>query len=227
LTFLRPPSALEKSLLDTATDNYHQALLSQGAESHLAYLTEERGFSLETIKRFKLGVVLGQGVLASDEPKRGWLTIPYLSPTGTLMIRYRRPPGSTAPMKYWTSKGDKMRMFNTNALVSPGHWIAICEGEADTMAAVQCGIPAVGVPGVHHWKPYMRNILSGFSRVVVMADNDDKEEQGAKFGEMIAEQLDEVKVILSPKGHDVNSTMLALGPAGLRQHFGIDKHSEG
>jgi hypothetical protein len=73
----------------------------------------------------------------------------------------------------------------------------------------------------------MRNILSGFSRVVVMADNDDKEEQGAKFGEMIAEQLDEVKVILSPKGHDVNSTMLALGPAGLRQHFGIDKHSEG
>ena len=225
MTFLRPPSALEKSLLGTATDNYHQALFSPAAESHLAYFQKERGFSLETIKQFKLGVVLGQDVLASDEPKRGWLTFPYLSPTGVLMIRYRRPPGSDAPMKYWTSKGDKMRMFNTNSLVNPGHWLAICEGEGDTIAATQCGIPAVGIPGVHHWKPYMRNQLSGFSRIIVLADNDDKG-QGAEFGEMLTEQLDEVKVVLAPKGHDVNSALLELGPAGVREHFGIDKHSD-
>lgn len=213
-------------MLDTATDSYHQALFSKGAENHLAYFQTERGYSLETIRQFKLGAVHGPDVLASDEPKRGWLTIPYLSPTGTLMIRYRRPPGSDAPMKYWTSKGDKMRMFNTNALVNPGHWLAICEGEGDTMAAVQCGIPAVGIPGVTHWKPYMRNMLSGFSRIIVLADNDDKNGEGAKFGEMISEQLDEVKVVLAPKGHDVNSTLVELGAAGLRSHFGIDKHAE-
>lgn len=213
-------------MLGTATDAYHQALLSQEGESLLDYLTTTRGYSLETIKAFKLGGVLGPDVLPADEPKRGWLAFPYLSPTGTLMIRYRRPPGRDAPMKYWTSKGDKMRMFNTNALVNPGHWIAICEGEGDTIAATQCGIPAVGVPGVHHWKPYMRNQLSGFSRILVLADNDDKDGQGAKFGEMIADQLDEVKVILAPKGHDVNSTLTTLGAAGLRAHFGIDKHSD-
>jgi hypothetical protein len=44
---------------------------------------------------------------------------------------------------------------------------------------------------------------------------------------MIAEQLDEVKIVLSPKGHDVNSSLKELGVAGLREHFGIDKHSEG
>lgn len=213
-------------MLGTATDAYHKALLSPDAEPLYRYLVEERGFSPETIAQFKLGAVLGPDVLPNDEPKRGWLAFPYLSPTGVLMIRYRRPPGSDAPMKYWTSKGDKMRMFNTNALVNPGHWIAICEGEGDTMAATQCGIPAVGVPGVHHWKPYMRNILSGFSRIIVLADNDDKDGQGAKFGEMLSEQLDEVKVILAPKGHDVNSTLVALGPVGLREHFGIDKHGE-
>lgn len=212
-------------MLGTATDAYHRALLSKEGESLLDYLMTERSFSLDIIKQFKLGAVLGRDVLAADEPKRGWLAFPYLSPTGTLMIRYRRPPGSEAPMKYWTSKGDKMRMFNTNALVNPGHWIAICEGEGDTIAATQAGIPAVGIPGVHHWKPYMRNQLSGFSRIIVLADNDDKG-QGAEFGEMLSEQLDEVKVCLAPKGHDVNSALSTLGIHGLRQHFGIDKQSE-
>jgi DNA primase len=208
-------------------ESYHQALFSPEGEPLLDYLMTERAFSLEVIKQFKLGAVLGSGVLASDEPKRGWLAFPYLSPTGTLMIRYRRPPGSDAPMKYWTSRGDRMRMFNTNALVNPGHWIGICEGEGDTVAATQAGIPAVGVPGVKHWKPYMKHMLSGFSRIIVLADNDDKDGQGLAFGEMIAEQLDEVKVVLSPKGHDVNSTLKELGAAGLREHFKVDKHSEG
>ena len=209
-------------MLGTATDAYHKALLSPDASDHYRYLTEERGFSPETIDRFKLGVVLGPDVLPTDEPKRGWLAFPYLSPTGVLMIRYRRPPGSDAPMKYWTSKGDKMRMFNTNALMNPGHWIAICEGEGDTMAATQCGIPAVGIPGVHHWKPYMRNQLSGFSRIIVLADNDDSG-QGLAFGEMIADQMDEVKIVLAPKGHDVNSVLAEFGTQGVRDKFGIDK----
>lgn len=69
-------------------------------------------------------------------------------------------------------------------------------------------------------------MLSGFSRIIVLADNDDKDGQGAKFGEMIAEQLEDVKVVLAPKGHDVNSSLLELGASGLREHFGIDKHSE-
>ncbi|MBT2587977.1 hypothetical protein J7I86_19390 [Arthrobacter sp. ISL-95] len=97
-------------------------------------------------------------------------------------------------------------------------------GNCDTMAATQCGIPAIGIPGVQSWAPYMRNMLSGFSRIIVMADNDDKG-QGLAFGEMIAEQLEEVKIILAPKGHDVNSALVELGPAGLREHFGVDKHN--
>jgi DNA primase len=221
--FLKPPTLLEKSHLGGLAESYHQALLGQGESGLLAYLTSERSLTLETIKHFRLGVAEGQGVSPEHESKRGWLTIPYLSPTGVLSMRFRRPPGSDHQAKYWSPAGSKSRVFNTNALLNPGHWIAICEGEFDTMAATQAGIPAVGFPGVKSWQPYCRNMLSGFSRVIVLADNDDKDGQGLKFGEMIADQLEDVKIVLAPKGHDVNSTLAELGPAGLRAHFGIDK----
>jgi DNA primase len=222
---LKPPSALEKSLLGTAAANYHQQLLSPEGESLCRYLTEERGLSLDTIRQFQLGAVLGLGVSPSHETMRGWISVPYLSPTGVLSMRFRRPPDSEAPMKYWSPKGTRIRVFNTSALLNPGHWLAICEGEFDTMAATQAGIPAVGIPGVQSWAPYMRHMLSGFSRIIVLADNDDAG-QGLQFGEMVAEQLEETKIVLAPAGHDVNSTLKELGVHGLREHFGIDKHSE-
>lgn len=225
MDFLKPPSALEKSLLGTTAAEYHKQLLSPDGESLLDYLMEGRGLSLDIIKQFQLGAVLGQGVSPSNETVRGFISVPYLSPTGVLSMRFRRPPDSEAPMKYWSPKGTKTRVFNTNALLNPGHWIAITEGEMDCIAATQAGIPAIGIPGVQSWKPYMRHMMSGFSRVMVLADNDDKG-QGQQFGEMIAEQLDEVKVVLAPKGHDVNSTLKELGIHGLREHFGIDKHSD-
>lgn len=225
MDFLKPPSALEKSLLATTATEYHKQLLSKDGESLLDYLMETRSLSLDIIKLFQLGAVLGSDVSPSNESVRGFISIPFLSPTGVLSMRFRRPPDSEAPMKYWSPKGTKTRVFNTNALLNPGHWLAITEGEMDCIAATQAGIPAIGIPGVQSWKPYMRHMLSGFSRIIVLADNDDKG-QGLAFGEMIAEQLDEVKVVLAPTGHDVNSTLKELGIHGLREHFGIDKHSE-
>lgn len=212
-------------MLGTTAAAYHKQLLSPEGQSHLDYLMNERSLSLDIIKLFQLGVVLGPDVSPSNESVRGFISVPYLSPTGVLSMRFRRPPDSEAPMKYWSPKGTRTRVYNTNALLNPGHWLAICEGEFDTIAATQAGIPAIGIPGVQSWAPYMRNMLSGFSRVLVLADNDDAG-QGNAFGEMIAEQLEETKIVLAPKGHDVNSTLKELGIHGLRQHFGIDKQSE-
>lgn len=212
-------------MLGTTATSYHEQLMSPEGRSLLDSLVNDRALSLDTIKAFQLGVVLGSGVSPSHESKRGWISIPYLSPTGVLSMRFRRPPDSESKAKYWSPAGTKNRVYNTSALLNPGHWIAICEGEFDTMAATQCGIPAIGIPGTQSWAPYVRNMLSGFSRIIVLADNDDKG-QGNAFGEMIAEQLDEVKVVLAPTGHDVNSTLKELGIHGVREHFGIDKHSE-
>ena len=210
-------------MLGTTAAEYHKQLLSPEGESLLAYLIQDRALTMETVQRFQLGAVLNPA--ASNETARGWISIPYLSPTGVLSMRFRQPPGSEAPMKYWSPKGTRTRVFNTNALLNPGHWIAICEGEFDTMAATQAGIPAIGIPGVQQWSGYMRNMLSGFSRVIVLADNDDKG-QGLAFGEKVAEQLEETKIVLAPAGHDVNSTLKEFGVSGLRDKFGIDKHSE-
>lgn len=221
--FLKPPSLQEKSHLNGSAAEYHRQLLSPEGSGHLDYLMSERALSLDTIKQFQLGAVLNPG--ASDSTARGFISIPYQSPTGVLRMRFRQGPDSDAPFKYWSARGSRNRVFNTGALVNPGHWIAICEGEMDTISATQCGIPAVGIPGVQNWKPYMRNMLSGFSRIIVLADNDDKG-QGAEFGERLAMELEEAKVVLAPKGHDVNSAMKELGIAGVREAFGIDKHSE-
>lgn len=210
-------------MLGTTAAEYHKQLLSPEGESLLAYLIQDRALTMETVQRFQLGAVLNPA--ASNETARGWISIPYLSPTGVLSMRFRQPPGSEAPMKYWSPKGTRTRVFNTNALLNPGHWIAICEGEFDTMAATQANIPAIGIPGVQQWSGYMRNMLSGFSRVIVLADNDDKG-QGLAFGEKVAEQLEETKIVLAPAGHDVNSTLKEFGVSGLRDKFGIDKHSE-
>jgi DNA primase len=220
---LKPPSALEKSLLGTTAAEYHKQLMSPEGAVLLDSLVSDRALSLDIIRQFQIGAVLNP--VASNETARGWVSIPYLSPTGVLTMRFRRPPDSDAPMKYWSPKGTATRMFNTNALLNPGHWIAICEGEFDTIAATQAGIPAIGIPGVQSWKPYMRHALNGFSRVIVLADNDDSG-QGAAFGDMIAEQLEEVKVRMAPKGHDVNSSLKEFGIAGLREKFGIDKHAD-
>lgn len=198
--------------------------MSPAGASLLDSLVSDRALSLDIIKQFQLGAVLDPA--ASNETVRGWVSIPYMSPTGVLSMRFRRPPESDAPMKYWSPKGTATRMFHTNSLLNPGHWIAICEGEFDTIAATQAGIPAIGIPGVQSWKPYMRHALNGFSRIIVLADNDDAG-QGLAFGEMIAEQLEETKIVLAPKGHDVNSVLVEFGAAGLREKFGIDKHSEG
>jgi DNA primase len=221
--FLRPPSLLEKSALDGAAEKYHQQLLSPAGAGLRAYLTESRGLSPEIIAQFKLGAVLEPA--ASNETVRGWLSIPYLSPTGTLSMRFRRPPESDAPMKYWSPKHTRTRVYNTNALVNPGSWLCVAEGEIDCVSAVQAGLPTIGIPGVQSWASYMKNMLSGFSRIIVLADNDDSG-QGLSFGEMIAEQLDEVKIVLAPKGHDVNSVLKEFGTHGVREKFGIDKQGD-
>jgi len=223
VTFLKPPSLLEKSALDGAATAYSEQLMSPEGSRLLDYLTSDRALSLDTIKAFRLGAVLDP--VASNEKARGFLSIPYLSPTGVLTMRFRRGPDSDAPMKYYSPAGSRTRVFNTNVLLNPGHWLCVAEGEIDCMSAVQAGIPAIGIPGVQAWAPYMRSMLSGFSRIIVLADNDDSG-QGLAFGEMIAEQLDEVKIVLAPKGHDVNSVLKEFGAQGVREKFGIDKHSD-
>ena len=221
------PASSQKRLLDSTTRAYESALRSPSGEQAYAYLREDRALSEETLARYRVGFV--------DQPAdghsaaAGFISIPYVTPTGVVDIRFRRPPGSDKPYKYYTLPGRPTRIFGTGVLAAPGRVVAITEGEIDAMSSTQAGLPAVGIPGVKAWKEYYARIFAGFERVLIFTDNDDRkdgEEEGVgqKFANVVAKDLAEVGVsadtILMPEGHDVNSFLKENGEHELRIYAG-------
>lgn len=224
--------------LTSSTEQYQEQLLSPEGERHYEYLNVERGLNHETILKFKLGAVLDANV--SHEQASQMISIPYLTPAGTVQIRFRRAPWELGGGKYWQTPGSLVRMFNTNALLDPGRLIYVCEGELDTIAATQAGLPAIGISGTNGWREHFNSMLEGFDRIAFLADNDSDGDQpktrpadwpegkdfdprgaGLKFASKHADSLEGGVVIQMPQGHDVNSFLIEAGPDALRAHVGL------
>jgi DNA primase len=207
--------------------SYHEQLTQHPDASLLRdYVTQDRGLTPETAQRFLLGAVVDPD--ASDEKARGMLAIPYLTPSGPVALRFRRPPDRDTGPKYWQPEGSELTIFNVQALFQSEDWVVITEGEIDCMTIAQCGIPAVGIPGSSAWRDYYQPLFEGYDRVIICTDNDDKEMKngehaGRKFAAGIAKQVPGPEVILMPEGHDVNSYFKEVGVAGLREYLGVDK----
>lgn len=189
-------SFAQKKSLASAAKQYAQNI-------HMAqeYL-DARGLSLQVARRSGLGVV--------DEPctghdgMRGRLSIPYITPTGVVDIRFRSLDG-TDP-KYLGLPGAKTHMFNVRALIDADETIAVCEGEIDAITLhYAIGIPAVGIPGASNWKTHYRRMLQDFERVYVFADGD---KAGHDFARHISREVQGVVIINMPDGEDVNSMFL-------------------
>lgn len=190
-----------RALLERSASRYEEHVDLAG--SYLA----ARGLARATALSFRLGVV--DEPLPGDEAARGRLAIPYLTRAGVVSIRYRclgRHDGDCdGHAKYWGYPGVESRLFNVGALFGDGDLVCITEGELDALVLSQCGLPAVGVPGVSNWKPHYSRIFEDFSRVFVYADGDDA---GRKFGEKVASAVQNVTVIAMPDGMDVNDVLL-------------------
>lgn len=212
--------AVRKSLT-TRVLTYHDQLKLDPAGGLLRdYVMQERQLSQETVARFLLGAVVSPET--SDEPARGMLAIPYLTPSGPVALRFRRPPDKDTGPKYWQPEGTDLTIFNVRAFFAGEHVIVITEGEIDCMTVNQCGIPAVGIPGASAWKDHYQPLFEGYDRVIICADNDDTG-AGSKFAAKVARQVPGPEVILLPEGHDVNSFYCEVGVAGLREYLGVDK----
>lgn len=212
--------AVRKSLTRRVL-SYHEQLTQHPDASLLRdYVTQDRGLTPETAQRFLLGAVVAPDV--SDEPARGMLSIPYLTPTGPVALRFRRPPDKDTGPKYWQPEGSELTIFNVQALFQTEDWVIITEGEIDCMTIAQCGLPAVGIPGASAWKDYYQPLFEGYDRVIICADNDDQG-AGKTFSAKVAKQVPGPEVILMPEGHDVNSYFKEVGVAGLREYLGVDK----
>ena len=193
----------QKRLLEQATSHYQQAVnLAEG------YLVN-RGLSLQDAEYFRLGVV--HQPLVGHEAYEGRLAIPYITPAGVVDLRFRAI--NHEEPKYLSLPGSETRLYNVNALFKATDWIAVCEGEIDTITLTKLGIPAVGVPGVKNIKSHHYRILADFQRIYVFADGDPA---GKEFTKELARKVSGVTPIAIPEGEDVNSLFTKQGSDWFR-----------
>lgn len=189
----------QRTLLEKATEHYQNHL-----QEAVPYL-EKRGLNLEDAQRLRLGVV--RDPLPGHERFVGRLSIPYITPTGIVDIRFRAI-GPEEP-KYLGLPGATTHVYNVKALVEADNHISICEGEIDAMTLhLKVGIPAIGVPGANSWKSHYRRLLSDFDTIYVFADGD---QAGGDFSKNLAKEMQGVVVLSMPEGEDVNSMYLSKG----------------
>lgn len=210
-------SSQRRELLAQATERYAEALVDSPAAEYL----EARGIGVQVGESFKLGYVLDP--IEGHERFRGRLSIPYLTPTGTVGMRFRYPRDELAEheSKYDSDAGGRTPLYNVRDLHRSEPWIAVCEGELDTvvMSGV-VGVPAIGVPGVKHWLKngsVWSRLLQDYESVFIVMDPDDA---GRKIIREISRQVENPVVIDLPA--DVNDTVQDKGAEYVLEQLGLD-----
>lgn len=151
------------------------------------------------------------------------LAVPYLTPAGPVAMRYRKVPTLEASQgpKYLSEPGESQRLFNVAAFRRHEPFLCVCEGEMDTIAVTQAGLPAVGVPGAQAWQTWFARCFRGYDAVFILADSDDKG-AGKSLAEKIASQVEGARIVPMPDGHDANSFLLESGRQALYELIGVE-----
>lgn len=214
---------MKKSLATSAM--HYQKQLEETEEGRLAisYL-KARGITRETATSFQLGVVKDPLPESGHDFQIGRLSIPYITQTGIVQMRFRAIPYDGVPghpepsPKMKSEAGAGSTIYNARALLG-ATFVCVCEGEFDTMSAAQSGLPAVGIPGANAWQDVYARALK-WRKVVILADNDDHGE-GMKFAEKVQNSVRGARIVLMDKDHDVNSFMVEYGEEALRKKVGL------
>jgi twinkle protein len=163
-----PPKTIDLSIVE----KYHKDLLENPVI--LAYLTEERAFKLETIKKFKLG-------FKDDKEKGRAITIPHFRDGLCLNIKYRyiKPIGDK---KYDRETGYPSILFNLDNAKKYPDGIIVNEGELDAIAYDQMGFPNVvsGTTGAGSFAGEWVDDLEEFDQVYISFDMDGPGQEGAE-----------------------------------------------
>ena len=198
---------LQRQFLLQATQQY--AAQIEVAEEYLS----SRQLSVEEARTFHLGVVVDP--LPGHEQYKGRLSIPYITPSGVVDIRFRSLHGEDP--KYMGLVGAETTMFNTQACFVADEYICVTEGEFDCIImTVKTQHPTVGIPGANNWKKHYAKILDDFDTVIVLADGD---APGLEFGKKISRELGNVNIISMPDGEDVNSMIIKEGSEWLDERI--------
>lgn len=207
-------SSQRREFLAEATERYAETLVDSAAAEYL----NTRGISVEVAESFQLGFV--RDPVEGHERFRGRLAIPYVTPSGVSMIRFRGITEDFDP-KYDQEKGQRTPLFNVRDLHESAPWIAICEGELDAivMSGV-VGVPAVGIPGVDHWNKnssIWSRLFMDYESVFVCGDPD---EPGQRLAQEIAKKV-ENPVVIDLRA-DVSDMVLLEGPEAVLDLMGLN-----
>jgi hypothetical protein len=211
------PSDSQKNWLGKMAERYHESL----DEKTLSYLAD-RGLGPDVVTGARLGLVVApDGAHAQYE---GRLSIPYLTPTGVVSMRFRclddhgdLKCNDLHHGKYESISGDETRLYNVSALHLPGDAVGICEGELDALVATNAGLPSVGCPGINNWKPFYYRLFEDYDRVIVLGDGDDA---GRKFVATLTRALGNGIRKPLPNDHDVTSYVVEHGVDRFRDFVG-------
>ena len=199
----------QKELLGKANKKYAESI--HQASDYLA----SRGISLEVARLASLGVVSEPET--GHEQYSGRLSIPYITKTGVVDLRFRSLNPAVEP-KYMGMTGAETKMYNVLDVERAGDWIGVCEGELDTLTMSRCvGFPCIGVPGANSWKKHYTRLLADFERVFIFADGD---QPGTEFAKGLARELP-VTIVQLPEGEDVNSMFVQAGAGYFHEKLDI------
>lgn len=225
MTVIVPKIDTKKSL-EAATAEYQRQL--QNADEALAYLQKDRGISSEALEYFRLGYV--RDPQPGHESFRGRISFPYITPGGIVSVRFRYLGDHGDRSKFLYVTGDSPRPYNCGSLRGSST-VFVCEGETDTIAAWQAGLPAIGFPGAETWmaKDKVSGVPLGmiWSRILwnrhvtILADNDDQG-AGKEFAQDIYRFLGGCDIIMMDSGHDVSTYVLDHGGQALRKKVGYE-----
>lgn len=202
-------SQSQKDLLRKATTKYAGNIFQ--AQDYLA----SRGIPIEAARLAQLGVVAEPEI--GHEQYAGRLSIPYITKTGVVDLRFRSLNPAVEP-KYMGLTGSETKMYNVLDIDRAGDFIGVCEGELDTITMSSCiGIPCIGVPGANSWKKHYTRLLADFERVFIFADGD---QPGTEFARSLSRELP-VTIVQLPEGEDVNSLYVSNGAQYFRDKIEV------
>jgi KaiC/GvpD/RAD55 family RecA-like ATPase/5S rRNA maturation endonuclease (ribonuclease M5) len=174
----------------------HAALIAEAEDdsvenSTLDYLLVERGFSMATIEKYKLG-------LEKDYGKR-WLVIPYFHKGNLVYAKFRTVPPDAKEFRGLT--GRESPLFNQECLVPNMDELLMVEGEFDAISCLNQGITSVvGLPGANMKKrAWLQRVDDMNPKAVYLLYDRDKVGQAAAKEMAKAIGLHKVRNILLPE----------------------------
>lgn len=167
----RPPPGVDVT--------YHRRLMDGTVPEVLEYLMGARGFTRETLERFKIGVATRQGKIM--------ISIPHYYRGELVCMKFRSVPPDKKVFIRW--KDCPSVLFNGDSLIGLDKLpprqrkVAVCEGEFDAMALVQYGyervVSTTTGAGSSDWPEHWLEPLEHATSVYLGYDADQAGEDGA------------------------------------------------